>query len=100
MESVNGSISMAPIFMREILVSSITHLKTNGEDRTKPIKDQIREALKSETMIITKNLISNSIDKGRALLNFRINTMNLLEIMFTKKALMSAILTLYLILKY
>lgn len=94
---VNGSTSMAHIYMRAIPVSSIARSKTSGEDRTKQIKELIREALKLERMIITKNPSSNSIDKERVLQNIRKNIVSLSETMFTKKALMLAIPMLFLI---
>ena len=71
--------------------------KDNGEDRKKQIKELIREALKLERMIITKNPSSNSIDKERVLQNIRKNIVSLSETMFTKKALMLAIPMLFLI---
>jgi hypothetical protein len=83
--------------MKAIPVSSITRSKTSGEDRTKQIKELIREALKLERMIITKNPTSNSIDKERVLQNIRKNIVSLSETMFTKKAPMLAIPMLFLI---
>jgi len=79
---------MAHIYMKEIQVSSITHSKISGEDQTKLFRDQIKVNLKLERMTITKNPTSSSIDKEKELQNIRINTMNLSETMFTKKALM------------
>jgi hypothetical protein len=74
--------------MKEIQVSSITHSKISGVDQTKLFRDLIKVNLKLERMTITKNPTSSSIDKEKELQNIRINTMNLSETMFTKKALM------------
>jgi hypothetical protein len=79
---------MALIYTKEIQVSSITHSKISGVDQTKLFRVLIKVNLKLERMTITKNPTSSSIDKEKELQNIRINTMNLSETMFTKKALM------------
>ena len=79
---------MALIYTKEIQVSSITHSKISGVDQTKLFRDLIKVNLKLGRMTITKNPTSSSIDKEKELQNIRINTMNLSETMFTKKALM------------
>jgi hypothetical protein len=91
---------MAHIYTKEIQVSSITHSKISGVDQTKLFRVLIKVNLKLERMKITKNPTSSSIDKERELQNIRINTINLLRTILAKKALMSAITMLFLILKF
>ena len=100
MELVNGNISMVPILMEEIQVSLIAHANKSGVGQTKRIRNLIKVNIKLECITITKNPTSNSIDKEKELQNIRINTMNLLSTLLVKKALMSAIPMLFLILKF
>jgi len=100
MELVNGNISMVPIFIKEIQVSLIAHANKSGVVQSKRIRNLIKVNLRLECITITKNSTSNSIDKEKELQNIRINTINLLRTILAKKALMSAITMLFLILKF